>query len=84
MLRRLSVALRRFSRYADQPLSRSSVIPMEHWRQAYLGMRSIPHTQNQFEPVTFFTFSAKERALINARRKRLTASRLRCISASCA
>ena len=44
---------------------------MEHWRQAYLGMRSIPHTLNEFELATFFTFSAKERELINARRKRL-------------
>ncbi|MEM5331707.1 DUF4158 domain-containing protein [Paraburkholderia sp. JHI2823] len=42
---------------------------MEHWRQAYLGMRSIPHTLNEFELATFFTFSAKECALINARRR---------------
>ena len=44
---------------------------MEHWRQAYLGMRHIPHTLNEFELATFFTFSAKERALINARRRHL-------------
>ncbi len=42
---------------------------MEHWRQAYLGMRHIPHTLNEFELATFFTFSARERALINARRR---------------
>ena len=42
---------------------------MEHWRQAYLGMRSIPHTLNEFELATFFTFSARECALINARRR---------------
>ncbi|WP_028215523.1 DUF4158 domain-containing protein, partial [Paraburkholderia mimosarum] len=42
---------------------------MEHWRQTYLGMRSIPHTLNEFELATFFTFSAKECALINARRR---------------
>ncbi|CAB3807830.1 Tn3 family transposase ISBusp1 [Paraburkholderia ultramafica] len=44
---------------------------MEHWRQAYLGMRSIPHTLNEFELAAFFTFSSKERALINTRRRHL-------------
>ena len=44
---------------------------MEYWRQAYLGMRSIPYTLNEFELATFFTFSAKERMLINARRRHL-------------
>ena len=43
---------------------------MEYWRQAYLGMRSIPYTLNEFELATFFTFSAKERVL-NARRRHL-------------
>jgi len=42
---------------------------MEHWRQTYLGMRSIPHTPNEFELATFYTFSAKKCALINARRR---------------
>ena len=41
---------------------------MEHWRLAYLGTRRIPRDLSEFELATFFTFSAKEQALINARR----------------
>ena len=41
---------------------------MEHWRLAYLGMRRMPRDLSEFELATFFTFSSKERALINARR----------------
>jgi hypothetical protein len=40
----------------------------EHWRLAYLGMRRMPRDLSEFELATFFTFSSKERALINARR----------------
>jgi hypothetical protein len=40
---------------------------MEHWRLAYLGMRRIPRDLSEFELATFFTFSSKERALLNAR-----------------
>lgn len=39
---------------------------MEHWRLAYLGMRRMPRDLSEFELATFFTFSSKERALINA------------------
>ena len=41
---------------------------MEHWQLAYLGMRQIPDELNEFELATFFTFSRKERGLIDARR----------------
>jgi hypothetical protein len=41
---------------------------MEHWRLAYLGMRRMPRDLSEFELATFFTFSSKERALINVRR----------------
>jgi TnpA family transposase len=41
---------------------------MEHWRLAYLGMRRMPRDLSEFELATFFTFSFKERALINTRR----------------
>ena len=41
---------------------------MEHWQLAYLGMRQIPDELNEFELATFFTFSRKERELIDARR----------------
>jgi Domain of unknown function (DUF4158) len=41
---------------------------MEHWRLAYLGMRRMPPDLSEFELATFFAFSSKERALINARR----------------
>ena len=41
---------------------------MEHWQLAYLGMRQIPDELNEFELATFFTFSRKERGLVDARR----------------
>lgn len=44
---------------------------MDHWRVPYLGLRQIPAELNEFELNTFFTFSARERALIDARRKGL-------------
>lgn len=39
---------------------------MDHWHAPYLGLRHIPPELN-----TFFTFSAKERALIDDRRRDL-------------
>lgn len=44
---------------------------MDHWQLAYLGMRQIPRELSEFELATFFTFSAKERTLIDARRSHL-------------
>ncbi|KVN88830.1 hypothetical protein WJ68_04645 [Burkholderia ubonensis] len=44
---------------------------MDHWRLAYLGMRHFPHELTEFELNTFFTFSARERALIDGRRSHL-------------
>lgn len=44
---------------------------MDHWRLAYLGMRQMPRELSEFELATFFTFSPKERALIDARRSHL-------------
>ncbi len=44
---------------------------MDHWRLAYLGMRHFPHDLTEFELNTFFTFSARERALIDGRRSHL-------------
>jgi TnpA family transposase len=41
---------------------------MEHWRLAYLGKRRMPRDLSEFELATFFTFSSKARAMINARR----------------
>jgi hypothetical protein len=41
---------------------------MEHWQVSYLGIRQIPRELTEFDLATFFTFSAKERALIEARR----------------
>jgi hypothetical protein len=41
---------------------------MEHWPVTYLGIRQIPRELTEFDLATFFTFSAKERALIEARR----------------
>jgi hypothetical protein len=38
---------------------------------AYLGMRQFPRELNEFELATFFTYSPKERALIDARRSHL-------------
>lgn len=40
---------------------------MEHWQVTYLGIRQIPRELTEFDLATFFTFSAKERALIEAR-----------------
>nr|WP_243737032.1 DUF4158 domain-containing protein [Cupriavidus sp. L7L] len=44
---------------------------MDHWRLAYLGMRQIPQELSEFELATFFTYSPKERSLIDARRSPL-------------
>ncbi len=44
---------------------------MDHWRLAYLGMRQIPRELSEFELATFFTYSSRERALIDARRSPL-------------
>lgn len=44
---------------------------MEHWQVPYLGIRQIPNELNEFELNTFFTFSNKERALIDSRRNNL-------------
>lgn len=44
---------------------------MDYWQLAYLGMRQIPRELSEFELATFFTFSAKERGLIDARRSHL-------------
>ncbi|HUL64683.1 MAG TPA: DUF4158 domain-containing protein [Burkholderiaceae bacterium] len=41
---------------------------MEHWQVTYLGIRQIPRELTDFDLATFFTFSAKARALIEARR----------------
>jgi hypothetical protein len=55
---------------------------MEHWQTTYLGIRQIPRGLTAFELATFFTFSAKERALIVGRRGDLD-SRWRSTSSSC-
>ncbi|MGA7813640.1 hypothetical protein [Caballeronia sp.] len=44
---------------------------MEHWQVTYLGIRQIPRELTEFDLATFFTFSAKQRALIEARRGEL-------------
>jgi hypothetical protein len=41
---------------------------MEHWQVTYLGIRQIHRELSDFDLATFFTFPAKERALIEARR----------------
>ena len=41
---------------------------MEHWQATYLDIRQIPRELTEFELATFFTFSGKERALIDRRR----------------
>lgn len=41
---------------------------MEHRRLAYLGLRRMPPELSDFELAMFFTFSSRERLLINARR----------------
>lgn len=43
----------------------------DHWRLAYLGLRHFPHELTEFELHTFFTFSNRERALIDGRRSHL-------------
>lgn len=40
----------------------------EHGQLAYLGMRQIRDQLNEFQLAKFFTFSRKERGLIDARR----------------
>lgn len=42
---------------------------MDHWHAPYLGIRSIPPELNEFELNTFFTFSQKERQIIDGRRQ---------------
>jgi hypothetical protein len=49
---------------------------MDHWRLAYLGMRQIPQELSEFELATFFTYSPKERALIDARRRHQPETRM--------
>lgn len=44
---------------------------MDHWHSPYLGIRSIPPELNDFELNTFFTFSKKERQVIDGRRQGL-------------
>jgi len=44
---------------------------MDHWHTPYLGLRHVPLELNEFELNTFFTFSAKEHALIHERRRDL-------------
>ena len=44
---------------------------MDHWHAPYLGLRHIPPELTEFELNTFFTFSAKEHTLIEARRNHL-------------
>lgn len=44
---------------------------MDHWHAPYLGLRHIPPELTDFELNTFFTYSSKERALIEARRNSL-------------
>jgi hypothetical protein len=55
-------------RYARWSVIRFKASTMEHWQVTYLGNRQIPRELTEFELATFFTFSAKERALIDARR----------------
>ncbi|CAJ3199676.1 transposase Tn3 family protein [Burkholderia pseudomallei] len=44
---------------------------MDHWRLSYLGLRHFPQELTEFELNTFFTFAARERALIDGRRSHL-------------
>lgn len=44
---------------------------MDHGQLAYLGMRHFPQELSEFELNIFFTFSARERALIDGRRSHL-------------
>ena len=55
-------------RYAHWSVIRFKASAMEHWQVTYLGIRQIPRELTDFDLATFFTFSAKERALIEARR----------------
>ena len=44
---------------------------MEHWRTPYLGLREIPVGLDDFELTTFFSYSATECRIIDARRQSL-------------
>ena len=44
---------------------------MEHWRTPYLGLREIPAGLDDFELTTFFSYSATECRIIDARRQSL-------------
>jgi hypothetical protein len=44
---------------------------VEHWRTSYLGLRDVPPGLEDFELTTFFSYSAAERRVIDARRQPL-------------
>ncbi len=41
---------------------------MNHWQATFLGLKRLPRELSGFEIEAFFTFTAGERALIEARR----------------
>jgi Domain of unknown function (DUF4158) len=41
---------------------------MNHWQATFLGLKQLPRELSGFEIEAFFTFTASERALIEARR----------------
>ena len=41
---------------------------MNHWQAMFLGLKQLPRELSGFEIEAFFTFTASERALIEARR----------------
>jgi hypothetical protein len=41
---------------------------MNHWQTTFLGLKQLPRELSGFEIEAFFTFTASERALIEARR----------------
>ena len=41
---------------------------MNHWQATFLGLKQLPRELSGFEVEAFFTFTASERALIEARR----------------
>lgn len=41
---------------------------MNHWQAIFLGLKRLPLELSGFEIEAFFTFSARERAVIEARR----------------
>jgi hypothetical protein len=43
---------------------------MNHWQATFLGLKHLPRELSGFEIEAFFTFTASERALIEARRGR--------------